>query len=59
MLLEKPKAPTLTAVTLTAIAFAAGIYAMLGFVNKALLPYSIIDLEFASTAARLAEMVGA
>ncbi len=59
MLLEKPKAPTLTAVTLAAIAFAAGIYAVLGFVNKALLPYSIIDLEFASTAARLGEMVGA
>lgn len=57
MLLQRPNAPTLTAVTLAAIAFSAGIYAVMGFINTALQPFTIIDLEFASTAPRLADMV--
>jgi len=57
MLLEKPKATTLTAVTLAAIAFSAGVYAIMGFINNGLLPHTIIDLEFAASTARLAELV--
>lgn len=49
----------LTAVTMGAIAFSAGIYAFMGFINNGLLPYTIIDLEFAGTASRLAEMATA
>ncbi len=56
MLLHRPAAPTLTALTLAAIAFSAAIYAIMGFVNNGLLPYTILDLEFATTPARLGEM---
>lgn len=57
MLLERPKGTVLTAVTMAAIAFSAGVYAILGFFNNLLPPFTIIDLEFAGTAARLSEMV--
>ncbi len=59
MLLERPKGTVLTAITMAAIAFSAGVYAILGFYNNLLTPFTIIDLEFAATAARLSEMVAA
>ena len=59
MLLERPKGTVLTAVTMAAIAFSAGIYAILGFFNNLLTPFTIIDLEFAGSAARLGEMIAA
>lgn len=59
MLLERPKGTVLTALTMAAIAFSAGVYAILGFFNNLLAPYTIIDLEFAANATRLSEMVAA
>jgi hypothetical protein len=54
--LTTPQNKNLIALTLTAVAATAGVWYILGMINRNLAPYTIIDLEFARTTQRLSEM---
>lgn len=58
-LLTTPKTKNLVAVTLVAASAVAGFAYVFGLIDKAMAPYTIIDLEFASNAQRLNEMTSA
>ncbi|MBL8056894.1 MAG: hypothetical protein JNK29_09365 [Anaerolineales bacterium] len=58
-LIETPSPQNLLAVTLAGLSFTIAFAYVFGLIHRAMAPFTIVDLEFAWTPARLAEMTTA